>query len=78
MVLYGVISPPLEIFSNLSPSVSQASMRQEEHPLLMLTPLLFLDVRIKMVVPSLPALLANAPFIIQKVPGRFSAIVVHF
>ena len=60
MILDGVVSSAIQVFGNLGPSIPQQPVGQEQHPLLMITPFLLLDIRIKMVMPSLPALLANS------------------
>lgn len=78
MILYWVVCPPLQIFCYLGPSVAQKLMREEQHPFFMLSPLFLLDVRIEMIMPSLPALFANPSLVMSIIPGRFSAIVVHF
>jgi len=78
MILDGVVRSALQVLGDLSPLVAHALVGQEEHPFLLLTPLLLLDVRVEVVVPSLPALLADPSCIVLVLPGRFSAMVVHF
>lgn len=62
VVLDGVISAALEHFGDLGPLVVNDPVHQEEDPLLLLTPVYFLDQRIEVVVPALATLLSDAVF----------------
>lgn len=59
MILDGIVSPTREVLGDLSPSVSQTFMGQEEHPLLLVLPIVLADVWIEMIVPSLSALFSD-------------------
>lgn len=78
MILDGVVSAAIQVLCDLCPSVPQGLVSEEEEPLLMVTPVLLLDIRIEVVVPSLAALLADTSYFPSCIPGRFSEMVVHF
>ena len=78
MVLDGVVGPAGQVLGDLRPPVPQTLVGEEQQPLLLVAPLLLLDIRIQMVVPSLSALLPDSPCVQHPLPGRFSEIVVHF
>ena len=59
MVLYTIISSPLELLADSGPFVPILIMILKEDPLLVGGPLLILDGRIELIVPSLSALLAS-------------------
>jgi hypothetical protein len=58
VVLYGVVSAAFQHLCNLSPSILDLAVHEEEDPLFFLGPLLFFDLGVQMVVPSFSALLA--------------------
>ena len=60
VVFYGVIGAAVEDFSNFGPLVIEKAMHQEENPLLVPSPVDFLDARVQVVVPPLSALLSHA------------------
>lgn len=78
VVFYRVVGSSFEDLGDLGPTISKSPMRQIEQPLLVIAPLLLFDGGVEMVMPAFPALLADAACITQNIPGRFSAIVVHF
>jgi hypothetical protein len=78
MILNRVVSATFQKFGDFCPAVAEGAVGEKEHPLFMLAPLLLLDVGVEMVVPSFPALLAYSACMEHRVPGRFSAMVVHF
>ena len=78
MVFYGVVGPALELSGEVSPLVAHVLVEEEEEPLLVQTPLFLVYVRVEVVVPSFPALLADASWIVGGVPGMFSEMTVHF
>lgn len=61
MVLDGVVSAAREVLGDFCPAVSQALVREEEHPFFLISPVIFADVWVEVIVPSLPALLADPP-----------------
>ena len=61
VVLNGIVSSTLQIRSNDSPFVLQSAVQDVENEFLFLTPFVLLNFWVKMVVPSLTALLSNAP-----------------
>lgn len=58
MILDRVVCPSIEHFGDLRPLITHAPVVQEEQPLLFIAPLGLLDLRVQMIVPALPALLA--------------------
>lgn len=58
MIFDGVVSASRQHLRHFSPLVAVGSVGKEEHPLLMRHPLDLQDTWVKMVVPSLAALLA--------------------
>ena len=52
MVLYVIVSPARQMFSNFRPFVAENSMILQNEHVLLLGPTIFLDFRIKMVMPS--------------------------
>lgn len=59
MVLNGVVGSADEHLGHLGPLVAVGGVGQEEDPLLMVHPLLLADAGVQVVVPALPALLAQ-------------------
>ena len=60
MVFDGVISPTLELLGKVSPLVAHIFVKEEKDPLFVVAPLLLVNVWVKVVVPSLSALLADS------------------
>ena len=60
MVLYGIVSPALQLLCDVSPSVAIYLVKQEQHPFFPCGPLVFIDVRVQMIMPAFSALLSNA------------------
>ena len=61
MILYRIIRPSHQMFRDISPPIPQKFMRQEQNPLLFLAPLIFLNIRIQMIMPSFSALFPDPP-----------------
>ena len=61
MILNCVVSPPLQNFRDFCPLVAVVSVHQVQYPLFLLAPPDLLDLGIQVVVPPLPALLADSP-----------------
>jgi hypothetical protein len=61
MVLNRVISPPGKHFGHLRPLISMSSMCQKENPLLMRHPFNLKNIWVEVIMPSLTALLPQAP-----------------
>ena len=59
MVLDRIVSPAFQELGNLCPLVLILPVRNEENELLLLGPVVFLYPWVQVVVPALPALLAN-------------------
>lgn len=59
MVFDRVVSAPIQSFGNFCPLVAMQSVRQEQHPLLIRSPGIFLDPGVQVVVPSFSALLSD-------------------
>lgn len=78
MILDGVVSATDQILSNVGPFVTHDKVREVKEPLFLISPLLLLDVRVEVVVPPFSALLTNTAYMMIELPGRFSAMVVHF
>jgi hypothetical protein len=62
VVLDGVVGTTLEHLGYLSPLVAVVAVHQIEDPLFLTAPAYLLDLRVQMVVPALPALLADPPW----------------
>ncbi len=60
VVLDRVVSSTRQIFSDLRPLVSKLSMRLYDQVIFLFSPFFLLYMRIQMIMPSLPALLADA------------------
>ena len=60
MILDGVVGPAVKDLGDLGPFVAYSSVIQKEEPLLLFTPLSLLNLRIKVIMPSLPALFSNS------------------
>lgn len=78
MVFDGVVCATDQVLGNVSPFVAHDQVRKVKEPLFLICPLLLLDLRVQVIVPSLAALLTDSAYIMMEVPGRFSAMVVHF
>lgn len=59
-VLDGVVGPSGECLGDLAPTVAVFGVHHKDQAIFLLRPLLLADVGVEVVVPSLPALLANA------------------
>ncbi len=59
MVLDGIVGPALQDLRDLGPLVAESPMVEIQDPLFVLAPGDLLNLRVQMVVPSLPALLAD-------------------
>lgn len=59
MVFDGIISPSEQVLGDLSPPVADISMRQKKDPLFIVFPILFLDVGVEVIMPTLTTLLAD-------------------
>jgi hypothetical protein len=46
MILDGIVGPAVQVFCYFSPAVAQRLVGKEEHPFFVVTPILFLDIRI--------------------------------
>lgn len=78
MVLDRVVSAALEHFGDLRPLVAIVAVHQVEYPFLLLAPADLLNLRVKMIVPSLAALFANTSWEMLGDQGPFlRAIFVH-
>ena len=44
MILDGIVGPAVQVFCYFGPPVAERLMREEEHPFLMITPVLLLDI----------------------------------
>ena len=62
MVLDVIIGPTFEVFCNLRPAITIDLVVFKDFIILFRSPFYLLDVRVQVVVPSLPALLSNAPW----------------
>lgn len=62
MIFYRVVGPTLDVCSYDGPLVALHTVKDKKDPLFFLTPLIFLDGGVKMVMPSLTALLTNTTF----------------
>ncbi len=78
MIFDGVVSTTDQVLSDVGPFVPHDKVREVKEPLFLISPFLLLDVRVQVVVPPFTALLANTTCMIIELPGRFSAMVVHF
>lgn len=78
MIFNPIISPSINTLSNLSPSIPQSPMSNIQKHLLTFIPLLSLDLRIQMIMPSLSTLLSHSSWILKEIPDMCSAIIVHF
>ena len=67
MVLDGVVRPSGDELGNLSPLVAPLLVRVVDDPVLFFGPSGFLDLRIEVVVPALPALLPDPALVITKI-----------
>ena len=61
MVLDGVVSPAWDQLGDLGPLVPPLLVRVVDDPVLLVSPGRLLDLRIEMIVPSLPTLLPDPP-----------------
>ena len=52
MVLNVVVSAPRQVFGDLRPSIAQFLMSLDDEHIFLLSPLVLLDVRVQVVVPS--------------------------
>lgn len=78
VIFDGVVSATRQALGDLGPTVAHAPVSEEQTPFLSLRPLIFFYMRTEMVVPAFPALFANSPYVGWGIPGKFSAITVHF
>lgn len=60
MVLYSIVSPSLEDLCDLSPLIAEFSVLKVKYPFFFFSPGCLLNFRVQVVMPPLPALLANA------------------
>jgi hypothetical protein len=60
MILYRIVRSPLEVLGEVSPLVAHILVEDEENPLLIFGPLFLIDVGVEMIMPSFPALFADA------------------
>lgn len=63
MIFYGVVRSAFEIFGEMGPLVAQILVQDEKHPLLLMTPFIFADIWIEMIVPSFSALFSYPSWI---------------
>lgn len=63
MILYRIVRSPLQVFREVSPLVAQIFVQDEQNPLLIFAPLFLIDVGVEMIMPSFPALFADAAWI---------------
>ena len=62
IVLDGVVAAPYEHSSDLSPSVSDSLVKDEEDPIFLHSPVGFLQERVELIMPTFTALLSCAMF----------------